>query len=1041
MIISQLSRRCKIGFIVCLALFSLLLSSGISPAHDGEDKRALDHGDYDKWRTLAGSVISNDGHWIAYSVRWGKNESMLKLRHTQSSKEYSIQGGANARFTFDSKYVVYIIAPDPKVIKKLKSQNKKTTELPQAKLEIVELSTGAKTTLNGVASFSLPEKSSGWIAFKIDEPTQSTLVKTEFKSTELLRVTPSGLKKQSAVKVPNSALPKASSSTFSNKQKSSKKRKQVGQPSPKRKSKAGEKKTKNTTTPKVRQAVKSQSEPAKQGKDGDSKSKTKKKGSTMVIRNLENGAEFRFPNVVQFRFSKKCEALVMTTSGVSPDDDGVAVFQFASQKLFRPISGRGNYGLPVFSEDAMTIAFLSDRDDFEHHKPSWSMYLAGSFSKKSEMIIDSQTIGMPEDWWVASSFAPKFTEDGRRLILGTSPIPEDRDKKVQEDPAEESKAKLDLWHWQDPFLQPQQLLRVAQERNRSYTAIFDLTKKKFIQLGTRQIPSVTVDPRSPADMAVGISPEKYNKMRSWDLPGFSDSFLIDLKTGGVRTLLKKSRGTPSLSPTGKFVIWWDGEQKTWFAKSTTNQRNKQKTSPINLGLRIKYPLFNELHDTPSSPPPYGIAGWLEGDQSLLLYDRWDIWSVDPTGKTKAVCLTKGEGRAQKIRFRRLRLDLEQRSIPSDAKLMVSALDDRTKASGFYHLQMGSSPAFRQLVMLDERLSGLKKARNSDVVFFTRSTFETSPDIWSSNLTFNEINRISRANPQQHEYLWGTAELTTWKASDGQVLQGILYKPENFDATKKYPMIVYFYERYSDRLHSYYPPAAGRSTINFSFYVSRGYVVFIPDIPYKTGEPGPSAANSILPGVDHLVKQGFVDEKRIGMQGHSWGGYQTAYLVTQTDRFACAESGAPVSNMTSAYGGIRWGSGMSRMFQYEKTQSRIGGTLWEDRQKYIDNSPLFFADRINTPLLILHNDKDTAVPWYQGIELFVALRRLEKPAWMLNYNDEPHWVMKDANRLDFAKRMQQFFDHYLKGDPQPVWMAKGIPAVDKGKKFGLEPSPN
>ncbi len=174
-----------------------------------------------------------------------------------------------------------------------------------------------------------------------------------------------------------------------------------------------------------------------------------------------------------------------------------------------------------------------------------------------------------------------------------------------------------------------------------------------------------------------------------------------------------------------------------------------------------------------------------------------------------------------------------------------------------------------------------------------------------------------------------------------------------------------------------------------------------------------------------------------MQGHSWGGYQTAYLATQTDMFACGESGAPVSNMTSAYGGIRWGTGMSRMFQYEKSQSRIGDTLWNARDKYINNSPLFFADKVNTPLLILHNDQDTAVPWYQGIELFVALRRLEKPAWMLNYNGEPHGVMGDANRKDFAKRMQQFFDHYLKGEAMPVWMADGLPAVDKGKKFGFE----
>jgi dipeptidyl aminopeptidase/acylaminoacyl peptidase len=340
-------------------------------------------------------------------------------------------------------------------------------------------------------------------------------------------------------------------------------------------------------------------------------------------------------------------------------------------------------------------------------------------------------------------------------------------------------------------------------------------------------------------------------------------------------------------------------------------------------------------------------------------------------------------------------------------------------------------------MLDESISQLTKARDANDVVFRRNTFRRCPDIWSSTTDFKTIKRISNINPHQDEYKWGNVELIEWKATDGQTLDGLLYKPDDFDPAKKYPLLVYFYERRSDNLHSYYAPAAGRSIINFSFYVSRGYALFVPDIPYQTGEPGPSAVNSVLSGTQAVVDMGFIDEKRIGMQGHSWGGYQAAYLVTKTDMFACAESGAPVSNMTSAYGGIRWGTGLSRMFQYERTQSRIGDTLWNARDKYKENSPLFYADKINTPLLILHNDEDGAVPWYQGIELFVAMRRLEKPAWLLNYNGDPHWVMGNENRRDFAIRMQQFFDHYLKAAPEPEWMAVGVPAVEKGENFGLE----
>ena len=281
------------------------------------------------------------------------------------------------------------------------------------------------------------------------------------------------------------------------------------------------------------------------------------------------------------------------------------------------------------------------------------------------------------------------------------------------------------------------------------------------------------------------------------------------------------------------------------------------------------------------------------------------------------------------------------------------------------------------------------------------------------------------------YFWGNVELVNWTSLDNIPLQGLLYKPEGFDPKKKYPMIVYFYEKESDNLHGYTHPTPLRSTINRSTYVSDGYLVFVPDIVYKVGFPGESAMNCIMPGVTQLISKGFVDEKNIGIQGHSWGGYQTAYMVTRTDLFKAGEAGAIVANMISAYGGIRWESGLSRMFQYEHSQSRIGGSLWEKPMHYIENSPIFFADKIKTPLLLLHNDADGAVPWYQGIEMYMALRRLNKPVWMLNYNGEPHWPVKRENRMDFQIRMKQFFDYYLKGAPMPPWMKEGVPAIEKG----------
>ena len=299
------------------------------------------------------------------------------------------------------------------------------------------------------------------------------------------------------------------------------------------------------------------------------------------------------------------------------------------------------------------------------------------------------------------------------------------------------------------------------------------------------------------------------------------------------------------------------------------------------------------------------------------------------------------------------------------------------------------------------------------------------------------NKLSSINPQQSNYLWGTAELVHWKTFEKKEATGILYKPENFDPSKKYPMIINFYEKRSDSINYYIAPTPTNSRLNITFFVSRGYLVFTPDISYTIGHPGQSAYDFIVSGAQWLAKNKWVDAKNIGIQGQSWGGYQVAYLITKTNMFKAAWAGAPVVNMFSSYGGIRWESGVSRQSQYEKGQSRIGATPWELPELYIENSPLFHLDKVTTPLVIMSNDGDGAVPWYQGIEFFTAMRRLGKKIWMLNYNGEEHRPVERKNRKDLQIRQQQYFDWLLKGEKPAKWIMEGVPAVKKGKESGLE----
>jgi len=563
-------------------------------------------------------------------------------------------------------------------------------------------------------------------------------------------------------------------------------------------------------------------------------------------------------------------------------------------------------------------------------------------------------------------------------------------------------------------------------------SMYDISRQRIVPLADEEMPELRFDREKRLPYAIGISDLPYRQEISWEYPFRRDAYLVDLTNGERTKVATATSGYPQLSPGAEYAYWYEAADSSWLAYEIAGGNT------INLTEGIEANFYDELDDHPMLPGSYGAAGWTENDQHFLVYDYYDIWKVDP--KTlEATNLTDGYGRSNDVALRYQKTDPEEYFIPANDEILLEAFHRTNKQSGFYREHTGRKRQPEKLVMGDYAYFFDEKARNTEDVIFRRSSFADFPDVWLSTLDFDDMEKISDANPQQEEYLWGSVELLSWLSPDGTPLQGMLYKPENFDPNQKYPMIVYFYERNSDNLHRHWAPEAHRSIINFTFYTSRGYLVFVPDIVYTEGYPGESAFKAVVSGTNYVSGLGYVDTERIGMQGHSWGGYQSAYIITRTNMFRAAEAGAPVANMTSAYGGVRWGSGMSRMFQYERTQSRIGGTLWEYPMRYLENSPLFAADRIETPLLIMHNDEDSAVPWEQGIELFMALRRLGKPVWMLNYNGEPHWPLKYPNRKDFARRMQQFFDHYLKDAPLPEWMEDGIPATLKGRTLRYESS--
>jgi dipeptidyl aminopeptidase/acylaminoacyl peptidase len=398
-------------------------------------------------------------------------------------------------------------------------------------------------------------------------------------------------------------------------------------------------------------------------------------------------------------------------------------------------------------------------------------------------------------------------------------------------------------------------------------------------------------------------------------------------------------------------------------------------------------------------------------------------------------MTRGLGRAQHKAIRYVKLDKEDQFLRNGQLVLLTNFDKKVMTSGLQLYKMGT-PYQSTAQTFPLSYNNFFKAKDSWRLGYLKGSFDKPYDVYVTPLADTTAQVFSHINPQQAKYNWFTVEMHHWKMLDGRPTEGLLYKPENFDSTKKYPIIFYYYERDAETMYQYITPQPVRASINIPYFTSNGYLVFDPDIWYKTGTPGEDAYNSIMSAVRYLARYKWVDTTKMGLQGHSWGGYQTAYMVTRTNKFAAAEAGAPVANMTSAYGGIRWGTGISRQFQYERSQSRLGATLWQRPDLYIKNSPLFRADKVTTPLLMMHNDADGAVPWYQGIEFFSALRRLGKKVWLIQYNGEDHGLMERRNRKDWSVRLGQFFGYYLKGEPPARWIRDGVPAVLKGIDWGL-----
>ena len=741
-------------------------------------------------------------------------------------------------------------------------------------------------------------------------------------------------------------------------------------------------------------------------------------GSTLVLRELGTGTENRIEGVTSYSFDDDERWLGYTVTTREGAKDGAFVRNLGTGEVTPLLAAHGSYRAFTFDRKGDQVAFLADAGD-STAKPLFALYHAALNSTRGKPAAARRIVAaadVPAGMLLAERGRVDFTRNGTAVMFSLAMPPRDSI------PADSliDKAIYDLWHWQDSKIQPQQKVDAARDRNRSQLALYQLSTNKWLRLGSDSLQQISIS--DDGRKALASNSLEYAVQQMWG-EGGSDAYLIDAITGARTPIAKKLRFSAQLSPGGGYVTYF--EDGIWMAYNTASGKRVELTKAI---PSVKFQ--DEEFDSPDIPPPYGIGGWTNDEKRVLIYDRYDVWEIDPTGETAPRNLTDGQGRATETTFRLIDLDREDPFVDPAEPLLLRAVEEATKNSGFYRDRVGADAKPEKIVMAPRNFGGLQKARKAEEYLMTQQTYREFPDLYVGPSIAN-VAKISNANPQDAEYPRGTVELVSWLNSDGIPLQGLLFKPEGFDPSVKYPLVTYYYEKLSNGLHNYVAPT-GRNVVNPLVYNSLGYLVFMPDIVYTDGQPGPSAAKAIIPGVQSIIARGFVDPARLGITGQSWGGYQTNFLITVTNMFAAAVPNATVVNMTSAYGGIRWQSGLARSFQYEHTQSRIGGSLWEYPERFIENSPLFHLDRVTTPVLFMANDNDGSVPWYQGIEFYVAMRRLQKEAYMVVYNGDEHNPTKRANQKDIDEKMQQFFGTKLKGEAPALWMTRGIPFLDKSR---------
>ncbi len=745
--------------------------------------------------------------------------------------------------------------------------------------------------------------------------------------------------------------------------------------------------------------------------------KLEEAGTRLMIRDLESQTERFLTFVDAWSVDSMATTLVYVLKDTVDRHNGLyalSLDDISGEPYVLDTLGNAKFDRFTWYEETSQLAYMRAEDLEEDTLETAALHLWEGID--DEPVRHLTQDDAPEGYFLPFDNRLEWNHNGERLFFGLRPdrfaaSPDDDNGYESEIDSLQQTAAVDVWHGGDPNIKTREKELWSSLKRQNLMSVYHVSDENMVWLADEELDNVRT--AKTGDHVIATTNKLYEKRITWE-GWFMDLYVINLVSGERTLVFEEHQGFRSLSPDGRHVLYYD--DKHWHVYDVSTGEHTNLTHDIDV------PFYSETHDRPSDVPGYRIAGWLDDGVSALIYDRFDIWRADlTTGEMQNITDSRGRDTETVLRIRKLD---DEPHFAADEEVYLEGFNDNNKERAIYTTRL-DQPGVEPLFDTDQNLRLRDLSADGTSILYTRESQDVYPDLWVTDLRFQDRTKVSNLQQQLEAFNWGQAELIEYTSTDGEPLQGIVIKPGDYDPSKTYPVFVYFYAKFSQRLHNF-----NQTVINhrpgFGYYASNDYVVFLPDIHFIEGRPGMSAVKSLAPAVQKIIDMGIADPDAIGLHGHSWSGYQTAYVVTQTDLFAAAIAGAPVSNMTSAYSGIRWGSGLARQFQYETGQSRIGSSLFNKRYLYIENSPVFYAHEINTPMLIMHGDDDGAVPWEQSIEMYLAMRRAGKDVVFLQYRDEPHHLREYSNKVDYTIRMKEYFDHYLKDLEAPAWIEEGVP---------------